>query len=379
MADLNEPIFTTSLLYKNKSVNSTLTPVRVKDVILDTSHPEIVSKKFNGINGVGVIKYSDITQPVDTDNTETLPFAFPLNSFNLTLPLKNEVVLLVKGPREDETVANVDYYVSLVGLYNDVNYLESKNIDESPDSDTPGYGYKVNQKIRPLYPYNGDTIIQSRLGSSIRLSGAKSPFNPITVDSNTNKPFTIISNGHIEKDENKELYIENINRDDSSIYMTSDHTIPLEQSRDKYAGARNRPVNANTYKGKQIILNSGRLYFNSTEEDIQLNAQQSFGVTANQVYIDSENYIGLDSKKIYLGEQSRITESHPVIRGTALEVFLELLLGTLSSIGSSMTKAKAKGVDLIPTLNLTGPSVTESTRELRRQLDGLKSKKVFVE
>ena len=368
------------------SINSTslnsIVPVRVKDVILDKNHPEVVSGKFKAIDGIGIVKYVNLTQAIDVEDTKTLPYAFPLNSFNTTLPLINEVVLLVKGPRESEELSQYDYYISILGLYNDINYLPLEKESEPQDDDAPGFEFEENSKTRPLYPFNGDTLLQGRLGNSIRFTGAKSPKNTFTNNTNKQKPLTIITNGHEELDVT-ELYVEDINKDDSSIYLTSQHIIPLKQSKVKFAGAKIRPILSDVYEGKQIVLNSGRLFFNSTEEDIIFTATNSLGISSKQTFIDSEDYIGLDAKKIYLGEQAKRTEQQPVIKGEALELFLKSLLDTLIDIGKGLTKAKNSGGP-IPDINLIGPSVIAATKALGKQINPngkslLKSTKVYTE
>ena len=368
------------------SINSTslnsIVPVRVKDVILDENHPEVVSGKFKAIDGIGIVKYVNLTQAIDVEDTKTLPYAFPLNSFNTTLPLINEVVLLVKGPRESEELSQYDYYISILGLYNDINYLPLEKESEPQDDDAPGFEFEENSKTRPLYPFNGDTLLQGRLGNSIRFTGAKSPKNTFTNNTNKQKPLTIITNGHQELDVT-ELYVEDINKDDSSIYLTSQHIIPLKQSKVKFAGAKIRPILSDVYEGKQIVLNSGRLFFNSTEEDIIFTATNSLGISSKQTFIDSEDYIGLDAKKIYLGEQAKRTEQQPVIKGEALELFLKSLLDTLIDIGKGLTKAKNSGGP-IPDINLIGPSVIAATKALGKQINPngkslLKSTKVYTE
>jgi len=120
-----------------------LLPVRVRDIILDVSHPEIVSNKFTGTDGIGVIKYIPIDQSEEETNTQNLPFAFPLNSFHNTLPLKNEVVLLIKAPRAEETIKQIDYYISIVGLFNDINYIPSTS-EDLKENENPGYDFKAN-------------------------------------------------------------------------------------------------------------------------------------------------------------------------------------------------------------------------------------------
>lgn len=375
MGDLIDKTFKTKLFGNFPSNIKELIPVRVRDIVLESERAD----------DIGVVRYIPIDQSVEeNDKTENLPFAYPLNSFNITLPLKNEVVLLIKAPKGERTIKLVDYYISIVGLFNDINYIPSVSRDHDGDNETPGFGFVNNNKIRPIQPFNGDTIIQSRLGSSIRFTGAKSPSNSYTTDSNANRPLLIISNGHQEKNEN-ELYLENVNRDNSSVYLCSDHKIPLEQSRSKYAGARTRPVPADQYKGNQIILNSGRMVFNTKKEDIQFSSQKSFGVSAQEVYIDGEDYIGLDAKKIYLGEQARLTEAQPVVKGVNLEIFLSSLLTSLQSLGNALTTART-AVDQQPitSLNLEGPSLVSIVNKLAEQINPrgqsvLKSTKVYTE
>ena len=384
MGSLIEKTFETKLLGRLPFEVKEIIPVRVRDIILDIEHPEIKSQKFAGIDGIGVVKYIPLDQTIEeNEDTTKLPFAFPINNFNTTLPLKNEVVLLIKAPRGEETIKLLDYYISVVGLFNDINHIPSSNKDLTEEED-PGYGFKENEKIRPIHPFNGDTIIQSRLGSSIRFTGAKSPGNSFTTDSNANRPLLIVSNGHQELDE-KKLYIEDVNKDSSSIYLCSNHRVPLEQSRSKYAGAKSRPVSADQYKGNQIILNSGRMFFNSKEEDIQFSSQKSFGVTAQEVFLDGKDYIGLDAKKIYLGEQARLTEAQPVIKGVNLELFLASLLTSLQSLGNALTTART-AVDQQPitSLNLEGPSLVGLVNKLAEQINPrgesvLKSTKVYTE
>lgn len=376
-----------SLTTKFKLDNSDIThhssdreiiPVRVKDIILDESHSEYV--KFGEEQSIGLIKFTTLNTKQDDSDTKLLPYAFPLNTFNLTYPLINEVVLLVKGPREERNLEKVDYYLTIVGLYNDINYIPS--IDSNETVEEPGYSFKTSSKIKPLHPFHGDTLIQGRNGQSIRLTGAISPKNTFADSSNANKPLLIISNGHNSSGSN--TYVEDINRDDTSIYLCSDHTIPLNQSRTKYASAKQRPVLANSFKGSQAIINSGRLFFNSTKDDIQFSSQTNFGVTSKILTLDSVDYIGLDAKKIYLGENARRFEFQPAILGTQLETFFDTLLSELERTGQAMKKAKTIDGKIIPELNIAGVGLEETIKILKKWINPggeslLKSKKVYVE
>lgn len=357
-----------------------LIPVRVKDIILDASHPEY--KKYGDIESIGVIKYSPINRNVDTSDTSVLPYAFPLDQSSKTCPLINEVVFIVKGVRGTMFDGGVSYYLSPISVFNDINYNASEDeLDNSPNG--AGYDFKPNAKKRPLYPFHGDTVLQGRHGQSIRLTGAKSFKNTLINDSNAGQPLTIITNGHAEASIN-DLYVEDINIDKSSIYLAADHSIPLKQARDKYAGAVKRPVKAENYKGNQIVVNSGRLFFNASEEDINLAAQKNISLTASQISIDGDTAVGLDAKKIYLGEKALRFELQPVLLGNQTEIFLYELVNSLKSLAAIHTTLTDATGTPIPGLNTFGRIFDAQLSSLLNQINPngpsqLKSKKVFTE
>ena len=350
-------------------------PVRVKDIILDETHPEYL--KYGGVDSIGVVKYSLIDTRIDSSEVNTLPAAFPLSNHTKVLPLINEVVLLIRGPKKDLTFEKVDYYIPTITLFNDINYIPS--IDEN-DSTEPGPGNEFieNNNIRPLHPFNGDVILQGRNGQSIRMTGAKSSVNTFTDNSNLNKPLTIISNGHINTDTDK-LYLEDINRDNSSLYLCSDHLVPLEQSRSKYLSLNEKPILANSFKGSQIILNSGRLFFNASSDDIGFSSNTLFSVTAENISLDSKDNVGIDAKKIYLGESAKKEPLEPIILGLQLDLFLQTLLTTLQDTGQALKDARTIDQKIIPSINIQGATLESISKQLLNKIDQLKSKKVYTE
>lgn len=359
---------------------STLVPVRVKDIILDESHEEY--SKFGKVESIGVIKYAPINFNSDTADTKSLPSAYPLDQSLKNCPLVNEVVFLVTSIRADEKDSTVAYYLSPISIFNDINFNASYDtLDKSELG--PGYEFPLNPKKRPLHPFHGDTVLQGRHGQSIRFTGAKSFKNVLTNDSNTGSPITIITNGHREEEASK-LYVEDINKDLTSIYLASDHIIPLEQSRDKYAGAVERPVLAKNYRGNQVVVNSGRLYFNSSEDDILFSASEKFGITAEQVSIDGATSVGIDAKKIYLGEKALRFELQPVLLGNQTEIFLFQLINSLESLSRALINARTANQIPIPSLNVNGFTLQAQMKTLKNQINPngdslLKSKKVFTE
>lgn len=362
-------------------------PARVLDIILDENHPEYT--KYGGEQSIGAIKFSPIDRVINTSNSSYFPVAFNLNPAFKQFPLINEIVLVLSAPASAISVGRstefVDYYISTVNIWNNnINQLP----DPAEDQEEVDLGYEFNQNIsiKPLHPFHGDSIIEGRHGQGLRFTGAKSPKNPFTNKNNAGKPLTLLVNGLRPVDqETPELFsIEDINKDDSSIYLTSDHIIPLEQVRDKYAGSKERPILAKNYQGNQILISSGRLIFDAKKDDILMNSNEFFSVTSNKVSLDGVEFIGLDATKIYLGEKAVRFELEPVILGNQLEIFLDTLLSELERLGTALTKAKTVDQKPIPALNVEGPILKAYVKTLRNRINPngesqLKSKKVYTE
>ena len=235
-----------------------------------------------------------------------------------------------------------------------------------------------------MQPFPGDLLFEGRQGQSVRFTGYPHKSNPFVDDENKTLPLTIISNGQIETESGVDHIVEDVNEDYSSIYLTSNHTIPLIPARTKRSSFNDEPTEPNYYKGNQVIVNGGRLYFNAKEEDIHLNAAENLGITSRVVGIDGVDYIGLDAKKIYLGAQARKFEQQPIILGDQLEVFLASLLSSIDRLGGVLSTATTVSGDGLPTVNLEGTALQAVARSLAGQINPngpslLKSKKVFTE
>ena len=266
--------------------------------------------------------------------------------------------------------------------------MEHPNHNASPsqneDSLDLGEELAELEDVNPLQPYPGDLILEGRQGQSLRFSGYKSNKNPLTDNENNGKPFTILSNGQEKVGNGYDHISENINADDSSIYLTSNHSIPLEQIRTKYLGLNEDPIRANQYKGAQVIVSSGRLFFNAYNEDINFTSNGKFSTTSKEVGIDAEDYIGLDANKIYLGSEARRFESQPAVLGNELEVTLKEIADILIRIGTAFNSAVTTNGGTVTSLIQIGKTVIEVGNSLNNtvNIDGdsrLKSKKTFIE
>lgn len=387
--------------FRTKSTPSTLEqiqkdnlgPARVIDIILDSDHPEY--DNYDGPSSIGMIFYRLIsetgTDVSDDGEQEFTGQAFPISNNNKLLPLKNEIVFLTKGPDPLVDEGSSDgrfYYITPYSIWNHPHHNAiPANTDDKPENVNIGEGINADDKIAPLHPFPGDMILEGRLGQSIRFAGGNSKKSPFTDDSNTNKPLIIISNGQKEAENGFQHIVEDINEDPTSIFLTSDHNIPLTLANDKRDSYDTKPDTPSNYKGAQLLFNSNRITINSKESDILLSSPKSIGLNSDTVNIDGKDYMCIDADKIYLGVKARTNSGankQPAVLGHRMEAFMQDVLDQLIGMAKAMGKAKTIKGDAIPTINLRGNSSKIVLRQLKRQLNpkgnsNLKSKKLYIE
>lgn len=355
---------------------------RVDTIVLDDTVSIVDS---NGVPlPIGGIRYKLITEGNDSD--ANLGYAQPLFSNIQQYPVVNEMVILIDAPEPNSQVTDQNqtkYYVNLgaVNVWGTPhhNALPQQRVDYN---NPIGPGVVELSDINPLYPYPGDTIIQGRLGQSIRFGGNKSKYNTITDNSNNTQPFTLISNGQIKTDNGLDYITEDINKDANSIYFLSNHKVPLTAANKKRDSYKKVPTTSDQFKGNQVVINGGRLYFNAKEESAFISAKESIGLNANNINLDATEYFCVDAKKIYLGVKARTATSsvqQPAVLGKQLENWLGALLDALDAVATSMSSASAVGAGPVTQLNATGPILKSTIQSLKTQYKLFKSKKVFVE
>lgn len=359
---------------------------RVVDVILDQFHPKY--KQYGQSQAINGVFYREVSRSLIEDEEQDLKFAFQGNSTVRYVPLKNEIVQIAFQPSYDRSIsadAKTAYWTSIIPVWNHPHHnaspdsVQFKDQLEATGEVDLGANFEEKSDINPLQPFPGDFLIEGRQGQSIRFTGTKYPSNPFVDSSNNNKPIILISNGQVPTEVGYESILEDINQDASSLYFVSDHQVPLISSNVKQDAFNIRPVQYSEYKGNQVLLNSGRLIFNSKENDILFSAKENFAVTSNILGLDSKEYIGLDSKKIYLGIKARRFEDEPVLLGNTTKDWLVQLvneLETLLSILSTLPPAPSAAVaQLIGQGNASLPVI----RQLKSKISTLSSKKVFTE
>ena len=321
---------------------------RVKSIILDETHPRY--EELGGWNALGIIEFETVATP--TTNIQVLPTAKPLDSTFKSFPLINEIVYILALP--DTSIGEfastkTNYYINTVGIWNhphhnafpqnsnilppaqQKDYIQTTvgSIRRVTDQSTEiflGRTFVEKGNIHPLLPFEGDRILEGRWGNSIRFgSTVTGTINTWSSIGENGDPITIIRNGQgNQTDEGWIPTIEDINNDDTSIYFTSTQKIPLEASSTSYSSySSNPPTIPNEYAGKQLLLNSGRLVFNSTEDHILLSSIKTVNINAiNGFNVDSPQSV-IQSNSVLLGG---INAVEPVLKGdTTINILVDLV------------------------------------------------------
>jgi len=328
-------------------INNLIVSARVVDIVLDEAHP--LFKEVGEWNGLGTIVYD-----TNLSNPPTFVmgnFAKPLYPNTKNYPLINEIIFLLNLPNTqigDIISSTSKYYISPVALWNHphhngfpsdpnnppssqrVDYTQSEigAVRRVTDQFTEiylGETFIEEPNIHPLLPFEGDVIIEGRWGNSIRFgSTVKERPNNWSITGSNGNPITILRNG--QGDNRPEGWlptVEDINKDDSSIYLTSTQNIPLQASSLNYNSYTSPPTTPEEYSGKQILINSGRLVFNTTQDHLLLTSKKSINLNAvNSVNIDTKEYI-VKSDIIKLGSKEA---TEPILKGNALVTELQNLI-----------------------------------------------------
>ena len=347
----------------DRSKFSNFSPVqnvgRVVSIVLDETHPRF--KELGEWNGLGTIEYVLVDQPVPVN--QLYPTAKPYDPSIRSFPLINEIVLISSFPNTDIgefSSSKIAYYVSIVGIWNhphhnafpqnsnilppsqekDYTQTEVGSVRRVTDQSTEiflGRTFVERGNIHPLLPFEGDRILEGRWGNSIRFgSTVTCSVNTWSSTGTNGDPITILRNGQgVQSEEGWVPTVEDVNNDDSSIYLTSTQKIPLEAASTSYSSySSNPPTTPNEYTGKQLILNSGRLVFNTTEDHLLLSSTKTVNINAlNGFNIDSPQSV-IQSNSVLLGGVNAV---QPLLYGDTTITLLTQLVDQLSLLSSTLT------------------------------------------
>ena len=336
---------------------------RVRYCVLDKDTNPQVFDDFGEWASIGGIFYSKLGAPssgeFSTDN-----FAKPLFPSNKNFPLENEVVYIVALPSAN-VQSNVQaisyYYFQPINIWGSTHHnaipdpIHGDSLPPSQQADYQeteagavrrvtdggteidlGETFKERLDIRNLQPYEGDIFHEGRWGQSLRFGStvkeASIP-NPWSDSGEDGDPITIIRNGQtVEKEDPWVPILESINLDKASIYLTSTQRVPLGASNTNYDSYTPSflevPTIPGSYAGSQVMLNSGRLVFNSNTDHILLSSQRtiSFGAQKGFNFDTPSNFVVKVGTDIRLGARKDDGADEPLILGNEfLKDFTKLI------------------------------------------------------
>ena len=294
----------------------------VFDVILDTDSPfidEFVEEQEPRSQYVGCILYK---RQDDLTRSESEPeIAYP--DINLkTLPLKNEVVRVYKNGRGQNVYERTGFSItpnvnSLTDTISSTFKKDESQIQKSSDyskvsqtgisrtnsnneSKTDGYGqyFESNDTIHKLSFFEGDTLLESRFGQSIRFSAynnSQNEFSPTIILRNGESPLTL-NNENLGSDTT--TILEDINRDGSVIVLGSgQYQLPFQPGTVNEGGSsdfQTKPKSFSNYPnnllGNQILLNSDRIILSSKTGEMIFYSKKNYGFI-------SDGTLSIDNKR----------------------------------------------------------------------------------
>jgi hypothetical protein len=347
---------------------------------------------------------AEVLTPLSTLPNQSQITASPLYPNIKSYPLINEVVFLITAPSGDysSNSGNIKYYyLSTLNIWDNVHVnptpnpyenlkpdsqnksiseIEAGSTNKSGEQDTnefkPGTYFQEKSNIYPLYPFEGDIIYEGRWGNSIRFGSTYENLNPWSTTGSAGDPILIFRNG-----QNPELIgpaqnttVEDINKDISSVYITSTQKIPIEVSsqNDYLSYGENKPVEPNQYSGAQAIISSGRLLFNSTQDHVLLSSQKSINLNSQEsVNIDARSGMVIQTPELYLGG---IETAQPVVLGNDLVDLLGKILTDLEYLTGALQNQLGVpvGSPIGPT-NLVAQAVNDKIGGYKAELSNILS------
>lgn len=377
------------------SLGFTISTGRVVSIILD-------GDDYLSIGNIEYVNVESTPKDISTINPNSnRSIAKPLLPNIKNYPLVNELVLILRLPDigiKASTASKSVYYLNILSIWNHPHHnaipfaegnftpTEFKTYSQaflgSPKVPTNqptkiflGKTFFERKTVNPLLPFEGDVIYEGRWGNSIRFGStvADTPNNWSSVGLNGD-PILIIRNGQgIDVGNGSKYITEDINTDLGSIYFGSTQKLPLEAASTSYISYKTNPPSLpSEYTENQIIINSGRLVFNSFSDHILLSSNKSINLNAvESVNIDAPTTV-IQSTNTYIGSKNA---NEPLLLGNQTVNLLNQLISNLSGFMTICSTAVSTppGTPLVQ-LNIAAAQVNTSLQALQANLETLKSK-----
>jgi hypothetical protein len=376
---------------------------RVYGVVTTSNTP--TTKQFSRAGeygGAGTVFFLDYNNAKNTigDNTDSFfdicDIAKPLFPNINYYPLLGELIYIIELPSPSAQITSNStqkYYTTVINLWGDSQVNSQTANAKSPLGKT----FIESSIIRNLLNFEGDCIIQGRkgnsirFGSTVRFASSNNEWSSIGKDGD---PIVIISNGH-NYNKDQDFYVEKINEEASSIYLTSTQNIPFKVDVKDPINPLTSPI-VKYYQNSQVIINADRVVLNSKKDDIMLFASSNIELSTNytvnlnagehiHLNIKEEISTGLDIKpKIFLG--TKITNeipTEPLMLGRQTAKYLQDLLHAIDTFAVKLSPAAsaAQGspvADLQTAATELHDRINSNTDNLRDRIEELLSKSTFT-
>lgn len=283
----------------------------VFEVIIDADSETGKDKGATGATAIGAIRFRALgSSTANVSSNSELSLAYPLDKNTLTLPTRNEIVIIHNfggnshySRMGGEVSPNFNAIPNLISStfipkpgnssspksakkYNKVSSTGIERTDSnSGKSEFDGYGdyFVRNEDIHKLKLYEGDTLLESRFGQSIRFSGynnSENKFAPTITIRNGENPDSLQSEIGTSTEEN-------INKDGNIIFLGSgekllEWTLPTTNAKESFF---NYPTEL---KGNQILLSSDRIILSAKTSQMIFASKKDMGfITDGQFSIDT--------------------------------------------------------------------------------------------
>ncbi len=344
---------------QGRTPGSILFAARVTKVIVNNTDDKKVFEQYNDWASIGAVKWSRLNNPTKKNATGVNDIAYPLFPNNKIIPVLNEIIYIYKLPNtnvQSTTDDEVYYYFQPINIWGSVHHnaipdpIHGEPLPEATSQDYKqteagavrrvtdggtdidlGRTFKEKLEIKNIQPYEGDILYEGRWGQSLRFGSTVKkgePSNPWSSKGDDGDPLIVLKNG--QHDDGKEAWIpqiEDINKDKTSIYLTSTQNIPIETINNEFTSYDNAPTKPDKYAGSQVIVNSDRLVFNAKTDHVLISGQESVFLGGNRsLNFNAGQNIVVECDDIKLGDKGA---TEPIILG---DKFLDDLSQLLKEI-----------------------------------------------
>jgi hypothetical protein len=330
---------------------------KVYAVILnDKSVPQNIWEANGEWAGIGTILYQEYNEDAEVaieDITDNLlsgfPTALPLFPNQKYFPLPGEIVLLLDLPSAPSPITGKTeetYYLTTINAWNSPQF---NGLFLNEDKSLLYNSFNENTDFRGLQTFEGDYILEGRFSNSIRFgstnkSGAvdESPWSTNSGEL-TNNPIILITNQHNFKLPNSDLYVEDINKDGASIYLTSNQLIPLNIGNVKLSNIT-APIAPFFYVDPQVVINADRTVISSKKDEVLIFGRSGVEIySQGAIYFQSDEVgITLQDNAIFLGPYNNNgVILQPLVLGNNLRELLTSLYQALSNFSTTIVSAKS--------------------------------------